>query len=180
MARTTPKAKATDRMPPTEMRSSATIATIAEAATAFCQDRKEKNQSPIEAIGDLAAHQRQTEGGQKLHQAHQPQIEGPAGQIIDLPAQRHALHRQGDGGEERGREIEGEIAIAKGGKNRRHWQWPSGTRIVQPSQPVDDFRPSRHGARRRRPPRVLSLSTARVAMKRIAFMRSFWGPLTSL
>jgi hypothetical protein len=94
-------------MPPTETRSSATIATIAEAATASAR---------IEAIGDLAAHQRQTEGGQKLHQAHQPQIEGPAGQIIDLPAQRHALHRQGDGGEERGREIEGEIAIAKGGK----------------------------------------------------------------
>ena len=34
MARTTPKAKATDRMPPTETRSSTTIATNAEAATA--------------------------------------------------------------------------------------------------------------------------------------------------
>jgi hypothetical protein len=34
MARTTPKAKATDRIPPTETRSSTTIATNAEAATA--------------------------------------------------------------------------------------------------------------------------------------------------
>lgn len=54
--------------------------------------------APIIAVGDLPDDERQRETRHELRQSDQPQIERAARQRIDLPADRHGLHLEGDGG----------------------------------------------------------------------------------
>ena len=60
--------------------------------------------------------QRQAEGRQEFHQPDQAELEGAAGQVIDLPAQRHPLHGEPYRGQEGRGQIAGEIAVAKRGE----------------------------------------------------------------
>ena len=41
--------------------------------------------------------QEQKDAGQKLRQPHQPEVERPVRQPVDLPGDRHRLHLRGSG-----------------------------------------------------------------------------------
>ena len=49
----------------------------------------------IEPIGDLADHDREHHHRKELHEPHQAEIQGIAGEVVDLPSDRHALHHEG-------------------------------------------------------------------------------------
>ena len=51
--------------------------------------------APVKPVGYLTDDQRQQELGQEFDQAGQPQVEDPAGQAIDLPADGHRRHMIG-------------------------------------------------------------------------------------
>ena len=103
-------------MPPAETRSSSTMPTSTTAATTSAvrpttMIRRRSKRSAIWPVD-----QRQAEGRQEFHQPDEAELEGAAGQVIDLPAQRHALHGEPHRGQEGRGQIAGEIAVAKGGK----------------------------------------------------------------
>jgi hypothetical protein len=69
----------------------------------------------VVAVGDLADHQRERKARNELRQAHQSQIERAAGELIDLPADRHRLHLKGDGGSDARPPEQREGRMAQGG-----------------------------------------------------------------
>jgi hypothetical protein len=81
--------------------------------------------SELTAVGDVADDRRQQHHRHELHQPDQSQVERAAGEIIDLPADRHGLHLVGNRpGDARAPE-EGEGAVPRqarqgGGEGHGH------------------------------------------------------------
>ena len=69
---------------------------------------------PVEAVGDRAGDQDQEQRRRELDQPDQAEIEGVAGQIVDLPADRDADDLGGEGRAEARRPEERKAAMAKG------------------------------------------------------------------
>jgi hypothetical protein len=75
------------------------------------------------AVGGSSGEQDQHQGREKLDQADKAEIEGIAGQVVDLPADRDADDLQTECRQEAGREIERESAMAESGVSvvRQGW-----------------------------------------------------------
>src|SRR5262249_7306864 len=52
----------------------------------------------IVPVGEMARHQDEQEGRDKLHQPDEAEIERVVGELVHLPADRHRLHVQRNGG----------------------------------------------------------------------------------
>ena len=70
--------------------------------------------SSVIAISDVTGHQRQAERREKLSQADQAEVERPARQVVDLPANGHRLHLNGQGDTQPGGPIALEAGVGKG------------------------------------------------------------------
>jgi hypothetical protein len=71
------------------------------------------DQAPVVAVGHVAGPQDQHQERRKLRQADQAKIEQAAGDLVHLPADRHALHLHGKGGEKARRQVERQVAVAQ-------------------------------------------------------------------
>ena len=60
--------------------------------------RDPNDQPPVVAVGGVSDQQRQHDGGHELDQADQAEVEGAAGDLVDLPADHHGQHLIAHGG----------------------------------------------------------------------------------
>jgi hypothetical protein len=79
----------------------------------------DKDQPPVEPVGDMAGEEREPDRRQEGDEPDQAQSQRIAGKVVDQPADRHVLHLHRDAGQEPAREEEREVAVLE-----RH---PSGT-----------------------------------------------------
>jgi hypothetical protein len=70
-----------------------------KGAYCFHRLRRGSNDTPVEAIGDLADDDREHQDRQKLHHADQAEIEWIVRKIVELPTDGHRLHHVGAIGE---------------------------------------------------------------------------------
>jgi hypothetical protein len=73
----------------------------------------------VVGVGHVAGPQDQHQEGRELRQADQAEVEQAVGDLVDLPADGHALHLHGEGAEEAGGQVEGEITVAQDGSPAR-------------------------------------------------------------
>jgi hypothetical protein len=67
----------------------------------------------VVGVCHVAGPQDQRQEGRELRQADQAQVEQAVGDLVDLPADGDALHLDGEGAQEAGGQVEGEVTVAQ-------------------------------------------------------------------